>query len=165
VDHQVRPMPFRLDLDKLSPDVALRIRRENNRAYRMAMSGWLTIAVLLIVSGISFLIDPSQAERSAVNKNLDGAWDELWNCAWILAGSLIFYGIMRPRRYVEMCGQVVLAFSLIPYLVAIIAENGWFGLPGFFLGAAVMLAAISRYLYLYRYAIKFEQREDKWHLI
>jgi hypothetical protein len=135
---------------RLTPQVAADARREATRAYRLAHGGWAVIGLILMIGGLSFFIDPSAVHDTPLVQSLHGAFDKVWNGAFLLGGLLLMIGVLIPARVVELWGWCLSATTLVTYGVAVFVDLGL--RPAGFLALAIAAAAIARIAYLLLYA-------------
>lgn len=119
--------------------------------YRAQNSAWLWLGLATIVSAINWFHDPATAaSKSAVGRELNGPWDDLWTLGTAIGGVCIVYGIWRFLIRVEIVGHLLLTAGVAVNFVAVVAV---FGLTStsIILGA-VCVASGSRAWFLWNVA-------------
>lgn len=136
----------------ISPETARAVEREARRAYRLRESIVAVMGFFGALGGLSFFVDPSSVDQSAIGHNLTGPWDELWSAAWLIGGLLVMAGVLRPARLVELFGWCIFVPAVIPYAVAVIALAGF--PPALFPALAVGVGGLARIMYFVLYSPK-----------
>lgn len=83
----------------------------------------LVLAVIYLISGVGFFLDPSQIVRSPAGRTV-GPFDSIWSGLWIAGGLLITVGIVRHRPRLLQYGWALTGTGLIVAAVAILELRG-----------------------------------------
>lgn len=83
------------------------------------------LALIFLIAGIAFYIDPSTALRSQVGQTL-WPWDYLWNGLYILGGLAVLAGRVHGHRIegAEILGVCLLSAGWLTNLIAVLYVQG-----------------------------------------
>jgi hypothetical protein len=112
---------------------------------------WIGLAGM--ISALAFFYAPASIDGNALARTFGYAPAAVWTVGYGVAGSLIWYGLLRPSIRMETVGLWVLGGSTSIEGVAIVAVFGGRGAATFVLYFSLTVAAWMRALVVFRGAM------------
>ena len=102
------------------------------------------IALLCLISALSFYVDPHSLDDQAVGTVIPIGWAWCWTTGLALAGAGILAGIWTGRANVESAGLILLSSAVAIQATAVIAYRGPSAIISTLLAAAVVISSLVR---------------------
>jgi hypothetical protein len=129
-------------------------------AYLYAHAFEALIALAAIISGVSFFVHTNEhMAQTPLGRALPGMWDDVWNLAYVLGGTLILIGLtfvtkrikLYDGNYIygpasELAGLIILASAVLINATAILIEVGVIGSSMLHLAVVIACALRSKAL-------------------
>lgn len=127
----------------------MRTAAETRRSYLERHSFELLIAVLSLITALSFGLDPDTLRQTAIGRELAG-WDYVWTTAYGFGGLLIILGLWLPRPRVEVVGLLMLCAAVAIYAIAVWQVAGSVGTAAVASYIAIFAACAGRVRQMFR---------------
>lgn len=101
-----------------------RTAKFDRKAYRRQTRPLFLLGALILVSGLTFYLNPGSLENTSVGRAVTGPIDEIWYGEYILSGLLICYGTQRPAPHIERAGLIFFLTALAVNALAVMAIRG-----------------------------------------
>lgn len=101
--------------------------KQQRRDYRGEAFPMLFLAFGLTNAGISALFDPRAADMTSVALLIESDFailEFLWQLSYLVAGVLIFIGVLRPWPVVEVIGEWLAMWAMVVNLMALLIIRG-----------------------------------------
>lgn len=102
----------------MTPLSRLQGAEQARRAYREDSLGWALVGTLGLLAALGLLLDPTGAQSSAIQRELHGLLQTVWNIGWAIGGAFIVWGVLAIRPRTELVGQLFFGAAVLTDAIA-----------------------------------------------